>query len=511
MVRRDDGGNRFLEEGTNPVSGCEDPAGASPVSVSGNASSSRATTRTERDVDEAGRQKPVNQRELLSGERVRGPQHEVKSAASSQLQPEGRAAHFTAKATSMSRDNHLESDLGGVEDAARVQGSAWNTRAPSAQPSSRQGVSYKPKAKSSVVQRKSEEIEVPTRIATNNAIGGKGLWGTGRADRRGTHKGMDAKRPNSPRGRSPEDNVRSLQGQLRDVAKQQPGRKFHALYDRIHRSDVLQEAWNQVRRNQGAAGVDTQTIAAIEQQGVESFLEAIRAAARTSTGRRRSCADTFRRLMESSDRSGFRRSVIVSCRRLRSLFSSRSSRSDSRTARTGFDPSVRRRRHWRRSAWSQTADSTTCSMRISATSSATSITSRCCRWSLRKRFSGPEWVKRRKRVYFLQRWPSTKSMKRIRQRVKEMTPKRRSHVDPRDVIAEINPVLRGWGQYFRTGNAADHFNGIDGYVAWRLKRMRVHRKGRHLKPGEARRWKRSYFYTLGLHRLGGTVAYPEAA
>ncbi|MBA3392698.1 MAG: hypothetical protein H0T89_08645 [Deltaproteobacteria bacterium] len=88
---------------------------------------------------------------------------------------------------------------------------------------------------------------------------------------------MDAKRPNSPRGRSPEDNVRSLQGQLRDVAKQQPGRKFHALYDRIHRSDVLQEAWNQVRRNQGAAGVDTQTIAAIEQQGVESFLEAIRA------------------------------------------------------------------------------------------------------------------------------------------------------------------------------------------------------------------------------------------
>jgi retron-type reverse transcriptase len=61
------------------------------------------------------------------------------------------------------------------------------------------------------------------------------------------------------------------------VAKQQPGRKFHALYDRICRRDVLHEAWNQVRRNQGAAGVDAQTIAAIEQDGVERFLEAIQA------------------------------------------------------------------------------------------------------------------------------------------------------------------------------------------------------------------------------------------
>jgi len=61
------------------------------------------------------------------------------------------------------------------------------------------------------------------------------------------------------------------------VAKQQPGRKFHALYDRIYRSDVLYEAWNQVRRNQGAAGVDAETIAVIEQDGVERFLEAIQA------------------------------------------------------------------------------------------------------------------------------------------------------------------------------------------------------------------------------------------
>jgi RNA-directed DNA polymerase len=40
-------------------------------------------------------------------------------------------------------------------------------------------------------------------------------------------------------------------------------------------------------------------------------------------------------------------------------------------------------------------------------------------------------------------------------------------------------VLRGWGQYFRTGNAADKFVEVDRYVAWRLKRLRIKRKGRH--------------------------------
>jgi group II intron reverse transcriptase/maturase len=130
---------------------------------------------------------------------------------------------------------------------------------------------------------------------------------------------------------------------------------------------------------------------------------------------------------------------------------------------------------------------------------------------LRKQFSGPVWMKYGKCRHYLQRWPSTKSMKRIRQRVKDLTPKQRSHVDPRDVIAELNPVLRGWGQYFRTGNAAVKFNEVDKYVAWRLKRMRIHRKGRHLKPGESKRWKATYFYALGLHRLDGTVTYPEAA
>jgi hypothetical protein len=130
---------------------------------------------------------------------------------------------------------------------------------------------------------------------------------------------------------------------------------------------------------------------------------------------------------------------------------------------------------------------------------------------LRKRFSGPAWMRTRTRLYFLHRWPSTKSMKRIRQRMKLLTPSNRCHEDPRVVIDALNPVLRGWGQYFRTGNASEKFNDIDRYVWRRLRRMRIKRKGRHLRQGESRRWTPDYFYALGLHRLLGTVAYPEAA
>jgi retron-type reverse transcriptase len=130
---------------------------------------------------------------------------------------------------------------------------------------------------------------------------------------------------------------------------------------------------------------------------------------------------------------------------------------------------------------------------------------------LRKRMSGPIWEKGRNRVYFLQREPSQRSMKRIRQRVKELTPRRRCHADIRDVIAELNPILRGWGNYFRTGNAARRFNQLDTYVWERLRELRVRRKGRHLRPGESTRWTREYFHELGLHRLRGTVRYPEAA
>ena len=73
----------------------------------------------------------------------------------------------------------------------------------------------------------------------------------------------------------PEDKVRELQRTLWRAAKRHRGRRFHALYDRIYRGDVLWEAWKRVRANRGAAGVDGETIAAIEQRGVAEFLEDI--------------------------------------------------------------------------------------------------------------------------------------------------------------------------------------------------------------------------------------------
>ena len=70
----------------------------------------------------------------------------------------------------------------------------------------------------------------------------------------------------------PIDKVRALQRALYVAAKRNGQRRFHALYDRIARPDVLRRAWEQVRRNKGAAGVDGETLKAVEAYGVEQML-----------------------------------------------------------------------------------------------------------------------------------------------------------------------------------------------------------------------------------------------
>ncbi|MGH7359570.1 MAG: group II intron reverse transcriptase/maturase, partial [Candidatus Rokuibacteriota bacterium] len=81
------------------------------------------------------------------------------------------------------------------------------------------------------------------------------------------------------------DRVRGLQRRLWAAAKQSPERRFHALYDRIGRADVLAEAWRRVRANRGAGGVDGVTLADVEAHGVERMLDELAADLRTGTYR----------------------------------------------------------------------------------------------------------------------------------------------------------------------------------------------------------------------------------
>jgi group II intron reverse transcriptase/maturase len=130
---------------------------------------------------------------------------------------------------------------------------------------------------------------------------------------------------------------------------------------------------------------------------------------------------------------------------------------------------------------------------------------------LHKRMSGPIWARTRQRVFYLHRWPSPRARARVRARVRALTPRTRCHEDLRRVIADVNPVLRGWAQYFRTGNAADAFIQIDTYVEDRLRALLRKRVGSRLRAGRADVWHRPFFETLGLCRLRGTIQYPGAA
>ncbi|MGH3996964.1 MAG: reverse transcriptase domain-containing protein, partial [Pseudonocardiaceae bacterium] len=74
-------------------------------------------------------------------------------------------------------------------------------------------------------------------------------------------------------GRSPSDPVRALQHALYRAAKADPGRRFHALMDKVSRRDVLWRGWVAVRRNNGAPGIDRITLEEVEEYGVARLLD----------------------------------------------------------------------------------------------------------------------------------------------------------------------------------------------------------------------------------------------
>ena len=444
-------------------------------------------------------------------------------------------------------------------------------------------------------------------------------------------------RSNHPQRRKPPDKVRHLQRRLWVAAKRSPTRRFHALYDRIYRSDVLWEAWKRVKRNKGVAGVDRQSFDSIERYGVRRFLEEVQAELREGGyrpkavlrryipkpgGRMRPLGiPTIRdRIVQMATKLvvepifeadfrpcsyGFRpkRSATQALERMRKVGATGGNHvldADIADYFGSIDHDklmrlVERRisdrrvlkllRQWLRAGVVEDGEEKTmlsgtpqggvispllsniylhvldtmwedryahlgvlvryaddfvvmCRTRAKCEEAERRVRSIMRRlgltlhaektrradlsWGregfdflgchLHKRLSGPIWEKEGRRVYFLQRWPSTRSMKRVRARTRELTGAHRNGVkDVRVLIRDLNPVLRGWGNYFGSGNAAEKFTDIDRHVVRRLQRFQVRRKGRHLKAGEANRWTREYFEALGLIRLRGTVRYPDQA
>jgi RNA-directed DNA polymerase len=113
-----------------------------------------------------------------------------------------------------------------------------------------------------------------------------------------------------------------------------------------------------------------------------------------------------------------------------------------------------------------------------------------------------------KGVVFLARWPTDKAMQHIRDRIRELTDRRRLLLSVEWIVQDINRVLRGWAAYFRYGNSARHFDKIMGYARMRVAGVIAKRHRRSRGFG----WSVLAFQSpnyLGLINLDGTVYAPR--